>query len=145
MANNVTRGKIKFLLFYWIPVIAWAIVIFSFSGKSTYAVSVVQWQDFILKKSMHVIEYAIFTMLLYRAIKKSGMSVKKALAVAAVTAIIYGATDEFHQSFTPGREPKVRDVFFDGMGSVLMLYFISTLLPRMPLKIKGLANKIDIL
>jgi VanZ family protein len=30
--------------------------------------------------------------------------------------IIYGFSDEWHQSFVPGREASLRDIFFDGLG-----------------------------
>ena len=33
-------------------------------------------------------------------------------------AVLYAATDEFHQSFTPGRHPSLVDIlFFDGGGA----------------------------
>jgi VanZ family protein len=36
--------------------------------------------------------------------------------------VIYAVSDEFHQSFTPGREPKLRDVLIDTAGSFLGMY-----------------------
>jgi VanZ family protein len=34
-------------------------------------------------------------------------------------AILYAATDEFHQSFTPGRTPRVTDVMIDAAGAAM--------------------------
>ncbi len=142
--NNKTNQKLKSLLIYYLPVVVWAIIIFSFSAKSVPAVSVVHWQDFIIKKTIHMVEYGILTLLLFRALKNSGNNKKNALIYSFLIAIVYGATDELHQSFTPGREPRIRDVFFDGTGSVLMVYFISNILAKSPERIKQIAIKLDI-
>ena len=36
---------------------------------------------------------------------------------AVLLAVVYGATDEWHQSFVPGRTPELRDLFADAVGS----------------------------
>ena len=77
-----------------------------------------------IKKSAHVFEYGIFATLLYRALKESGFSKRKAAFWAILTAVLYGLTDEFHQSFTPGREPHLRDVAIDSLGAMTAVYFI---------------------
>jgi VanZ family protein len=35
--------------------------------------------------------------------------------------VLYSATDEFHQSFTPGRHPAVTDVMIDAIGAAVAL------------------------
>jgi len=41
---------------------------------------------------------------------------------AWLLAVLYAASDEFHQSFTPGRHPSFVDIFlFDGGGAALAL------------------------
>jgi VanZ family protein len=37
-------------------------------------------------------------------------------------ACLYSATDEFHQSFVPGRHPAVTDVMIDAAGAALTLF-----------------------
>lgn len=42
--------------------------------------------------------------------------------LAWLLALIYALSDEYHQSFIPGRHPSVMDViFFDGSGAVIGL------------------------
>jgi VanZ family protein len=42
--------------------------------------------------------------------------------LAWVLAVVYALSDEFHQSFTPGRTPSLVDVFiFDGGGAAIGL------------------------
>ena len=128
----------------WVPVIVWALVIFLFSSKPTGTVTEIQVTDFIVKKSAHIIEYAIFTILIYRALCNSGVSKKESAIYSLILALIYGASDEFHQSFTPGRDPKIRDVFFDTTGSLSAIFLIRNYLPKAPRELRQLAEKLKI-
>ena len=129
---------------YWLPVILWAVVIFSFSAKPTTRTSEIYWQDFIVKKSAHVFEYGILTILLFRALKKGGIEKKEAVVYSVILAVLYALSDEFHQSFTPGREPTLRDVFFDTAGSFLAVYIIWRYLPKAPKKLRNWAERLEL-
>lgn len=109
---------------YWFPPLIWTLVIFTFSSFSTPSTSVIYWQDFIVKKTAHMLEYGIFALLLYRALRAYEMDKTKAVILSILFAGIYGLTDEFHQSFTPGREPRIRDVAFDTIGASLSMLLI---------------------
>ena len=135
---------LKKYAFLWLPVIAWAVVIFSFSNYPTTRASEIHWQDFIVKKTAHIVEYAILTTLLYRALLGGKISKIKAGYVSIAIAIIYAITDEFHQSFVPGREATLRDVLFDTLGSVAAIYYIQHLLPNANNTIKRLAKAFQI-
>lgn len=84
------------------------------------------------------------TLLTYRALKSQGVVSKNAALWAILFSILYGASDEFHQSFTPGREPRVRDVFFDTIGSVLAIYAVWNWVDKIDW-IKKLAKKYEII
>jgi hypothetical protein len=135
---------VKRIIKLWVPPVIWAVVIFLLSSRPVIPASQIFWKDFIVKKSAHVIEYAIFTVLIYRALKESGVKKYNAGLAAILISVIYGATDEYHQSFTPGREPRVRDVFFDTIGSVFSIYLLWNLLPNLPLKLKAWAKKLHL-
>lgn len=141
--ENYTKYAKRFLVF-WLPLIIWAIIIFGFSANPTTQVSEVRWQDFVFKKFVHVVEYGVLATLIYRAFVNSGVDKKKAGYWAAGLAIIYGITDEFHQSYTPTREPTLRDVIFDTIGALLAVYSIWYLLPKAPKKLKSLAKKLQL-
>jgi VanZ family protein len=70
-------------------------------------------------KLVHLIVYAVlgvfFLLPLVRG-RLSGVTVTAA-AWAVVFAVIYGISDEWHQSFTPGRSPDVMDVVADTLGA----------------------------
>lgn len=137
--------KLQKIIKYWAPPLVWAFVIFLFSSYPTARASEIYWKDFIVKKSAHVVEYAIFASLLYRGFKESGVKKINAGIFAITLSVLYGATDEFHQSFTPGREPTVRDVIFDTIGASLAIYAIWNLLPKAPKKLRKLAKTLQLL
>ena len=111
--------NLKVLLKYWLPPVLWALVIFSFSSMQVAGTSDVYWKDFIVKKTAHLVEYGILACLLYRAMINSNISRQKAFVLSILIAGIYGASDEYHQSFTPGREPRTRDVVIDTVGAII--------------------------
>jgi len=129
----------------WAPVVLWAAVIFLFSARTTNPVSQIYWEDFFVKKSAHIVEYAILTILLFRALKESGVSKKDAGIYSIILAVLYGVSDELHQSFTPGRDSQVRDVIFDTIGSILAIYVIWKLLPKAPKRLKNWAKKLQLI
>ena len=109
------RRRIK----YWLPTLAWAILIFSFSSQPTLTTSQIYWQDFVVKKSAHLFVYAVLAVLIYRSLKLSTHCSRLYLLLFTVTiTILYAVTDEFHQTFTLGREPTLRDVLIDIAGGL---------------------------
>jgi len=135
---------IRKLYKYWLPFILWGIVIFLFSSHPTGIASEIHWQDFVVKKSAHIVEYAILTILLYRALLSHDINANKAALIAILFSVLYGATDEFHQSFTPGREPKIRDVAIDALGSFIAVYSVRNLSAKLPLKIINLLKVLEL-
>ena len=139
------EGKLSKILFLWLPVFVWAGVIFTFSTLPTVKTAQIYIADFIVKKTAHLTEYGIFATLLYRALKESGVNKKRAGFYAIVLAAGYAITDEFHQSFTPGREPTLRDIIIDTIGATLAVYTLWKLLPKAPQKLRNLAKDWQIL
>jgi len=116
-----------------------------FSSKPTGTASYIDWQDFILKKSAHVVVFGTFATLVYRALKESGADKVSAGYLAILAAIVYGILDEIHQSFTPGRGSTFRDVIFDTIGAVLAIYLIWKRLPKMPPRLRRWAKDFQLI
>jgi len=95
------------LLTVWLPVVAWAAVIFALSSIPSLSTGLGTW-DTILRKGAHVTEYAVLGGLLYRALGRE--------ALALATGIVYAATDELHQYFVRGRHASPVDVAIDAVG-----------------------------
>ncbi|MEO8075280.1 MAG: VanZ family protein [Acidobacteriota bacterium] len=77
-------------------------------------------------KTGHSIGYALLGGFLLRALagaRLRGVTWQRA-AITVILATLYGVSDEFHQSFVPGRSPDVHDVFADCRGAVLAVTVI---------------------
>ena len=72
-------------------------------------------------------EYTILGFLAARAIfsLKLRSSDGFVFALSVMFCILYGLSDEIHQSFTPGRSPNLGDVMADGVGALMgaMMYW----------------------
>jgi len=95
---------------WWIAVVAWAGVIFAWSAQPGSNI------PGRFSEVGHFGEYAILGSLLVLAI--GGPKPLRAAAIALVIASVYAATDEFHQSFVPGRTPDVADWGMDTLGAL---------------------------
>jgi len=109
-------NKLKHFLYFYAPVILWASLIFYLSSLSTLPSAQKIWWDFIFKKSAHMFVYAVLYFLVVRALKLKSTKYYK---WGYLICILYSISDEFHQSFTPGRSPMVTDVGFDIIGMTI--------------------------
>lgn len=80
--------------------------------------------DRFIKESLHLVEFAILYLLLVAALLTTGRFSIKLSMVCAVIAIVYGALDEFHQSFVPYRSATLIDFVKDFIGVVVASYFV---------------------
>ena len=93
----------------------------------------VSWLGDIRSYAAHIVLYGVLAALIQASIWgwKYGYQLRWA-AVAAVLAALYGASDEYHQTFVAGRSATLVDVFFDALGATFSaagLWFLSKLLP----------------
>jgi VanZ family protein len=102
-------------LWLWLPVVAWAAVIFALSAVPGLSTGLGTW-DLILRKAAHMAEYAILAALLWRALRSELGALAAALA--------YAATDELHQALVRGRHGSPVDVAFDGIGAAAGLLLV---------------------
>ncbi len=107
-------------LFRYIPTLIWMGIIFFFSSQNTTGIEPTFTSRFIFFKSLHLLEYAALFLLNYYATKKTIPSV--------FLGYLYALTDELHQSFTPGRTPKLTDTFIDLVGLCLGYVLLRLLL-----------------
>ncbi len=140
-------GKILSVLL----VMIWMLVIFAYSSKSAEAstkqsmrlgkalgkVVIFDWNewskekqeafaarwDHPVRKAGHVAEYAVLGFLLMIAFHVWGFNGRRAFLLALAAGIIYAASDEFHQTFVPGRAGRISDVCIDSCGVLLGEFF----------------------
>jgi VanZ family protein len=97
--------------------LAWAALIFLLSHQPRLPIDVQPFPHF--DKAAHAGAYAILAALAARALRVAGRGRRPALLAAVAAASLYGAADEWHQSFVPGRDPDPRDWAADTAGAIL--------------------------
>jgi VanZ family protein len=111
----------------WLAVAVWMGVIFALSATPSLASPFEPFFDFILRKLAHMGEYGILTALLFSALRIHITCEGRALLIAVLVAVLYAFSDEWHQTFVPGREGSLRDVAIDALGVVgASLWFVRT-------------------
>jgi VanZ family protein len=124
---------------HWWPAAVWAVAIFlfsteAFSGEHTSRIldPLLRWlmphatrsellhAHFLVRKAGHVFVYFVFSVLLFRGARGAGSGWKLKWALAAwLIATAYSMSDEFHQTFVPGRGASPKDVLLDSTGAAL--------------------------
>ena len=103
-------------LFYWLPVVLYAILIFIHSsGPSPFQVDLFSWAD----KPAHFFVYSILGILLLRAMGATFVNTPQRIVIfsSILLAALYGGTDELHQYFIPSRSADVFDFLADTTGA----------------------------
>jgi VanZ family protein len=129
----------------WFPVCFVCALIFYISSYQTATVSSVAQDEFILKKIAHLMWSSSLAFFAYRAFLREGFSRKNAAVSSILFVFFYGSTDEIHQRFVFGRESRFRDVLIDTVGGSVAILGLWKLLPILPMKLKTLVAKWDIL
>jgi VanZ family protein len=91
----------------WLPVVAWAGLIFTLSSIPDLGTGLGGW-DLLLRKLAHAAEFAVLGVLFLRAVERP--------ALAFLLASAYAVGDEIHQIFVPGRLGSPLDVLIDVAG-----------------------------
>lgn len=116
----------KFL--HWMPAVILMAGIFWASSTASIDLPDYGALDTLVKKSGHMTGYALLALAYWFGLKGSAVE-KYQFGLAWSMALLYALTDEFHQSFTPGRHPALMDVFlFDGGGAALALLTLKKML-----------------
>jgi len=117
--------KKRFILFikYYLPALIWAGVIFYFSSVPNLQVAMYSTtEEIILRKGAHFVEFAILAFFVWRIFYVGHkFQARYAFFWALILAGLYGASDEFHQTFVLGRTGKVIDAFYDAASVLFTL------------------------
>jgi VanZ family protein len=115
----------------WGPVVAYAAIIFTLSSIS----QLPSLPEVVSDKGVHGGLYAGFALVILRALARGRWERVRFLTafLAVVLAVLYGVSDEVHQSFVPGRTADAADVAADASGATLaagVAWLIARLGPR---------------
>jgi len=114
-------------LLYGLPVIAYAGLIFLLSSFPYFSEEAPPFIGY--DKLAHFIEYYFFGILICRWLlnNKTRLARRHALFMTMLIGICYAVSDEWHQSFIPGRVATSWDVLFDaaGIAAAVLTYRIT--------------------
>ena len=111
---NKQVSKSSLVVWYLLPLVGYCALIFYLSSQSQVDLPSFTQSD----KLLHLIEYAVLGALAYRFFWRLLPERSKVLVVmvAFFFALVYGLSDEFHQSFVQGRDSSWLDVLADAAG-----------------------------
>jgi VanZ family protein len=112
MGVRISKGSL--IAWYALPVVVYCGLIFYFSSQSGIDLPSFSQSD----KMLHLMEYAVLGGLAYRFFQRllPGKTPAFVVMVAFLFALVYGLSDEFHQSFVSGRDSSWFDILADGAG-----------------------------
>lgn len=109
------------------PLVAYCALVYSISALSAPPAPEYpfEWGD----KISHALAYAVMFMLAVRAARLLGSDrpVVSRLLPAFLFCIVYGASDEIHQYFVPGRSCDIFDWIADAVGAASMAWALPTI------------------
>ena len=80
----------------------------------------------VIRKIAHFSIYTLVGLLLMGIMTRTKLKDKRRILITVIIGIIYATLDEFHQSFSPGRTPKITDVYIDTLGVILGILLVLT-------------------
>jgi uncharacterized protein YfiM (DUF2279 family) len=117
--TELSLETLKLLLKRWGPSLLLMAAIFVASSQPKAVLPDYGGNDFLVKKTAHLVLYATLAWAYLRGLTGGGAATRRMAALAVALAALYGASDEFHQSFVAGRGAAWLDVGIDTLGAVL--------------------------
>lgn len=113
-------------LLAWLPVVAWAAVIFFVSAQPKAAFERIGLTSELIALVGHFLTYAILMSLLVVAFRfGSRLPARIIYLVAFILVALYGLSDEYHQSFVPGRTATLVDWIVDLAGAAAAWFILA--------------------
>jgi len=93
-------------------------LIFTLSAQPELPSSGAGWLDDLIHVASHFVEYAVLAALVSRAVAPGGRLSRSRMIRVIGWCAAYALGDEWHQSFTPGREATILDLAVDALGAL---------------------------
>ena len=118
----------KNFFYRWGPALVIMGIIFLISSFPSSSIPNVGIFDFWLKKGGHLIGYAALAFAYCHALEVGDPARGR---LAWMLALLFAISDEYHQSFVPGRSAWLVDILIDGLGSLIgtLTWFLFTRKP----------------
>ena len=82
--------------------------------------------DLLVRKGGHLVGYALLGAAFFHGLSSGKSQTRSWIIITEILVILYALSDEWHQSFSPGRNPALMDICIDAAGGLIgiaSLYF----------------------
>jgi VanZ family protein len=110
----------------WLPHIS-----FTYDGQFVTWLEPYDMIEFFIRKAGHVGEFMLLALLLGYALLAKPIKRTSAITISALFSLLYAASDEWHQTFVPGRTGHAIDVVMDSVGILIAVIWFCLSRPRM--------------
>lgn len=93
-----------------------------------------------IRKNAHFFAYFVLGILLLNAFRDNSRHTSKDLFVSFMAAVLFAASDEFHQLFIDGRSGELRDVLIDSSGAATGIFVYWTIISQLSGRRKEFTN-----
>ena len=107
------------LIYLWLPLLAWMGLIYFLSAQPDLPHPDTGWLSLVLSNGAHAFVFGVLAILWVRVL----VGRRHAWLIALLLTLLYALSDEFHQTFVPGRYADPWDLLFDALGALLAMAF----------------------
>ncbi len=131
LAASPYRGRVskRNTVLSWLPVVAWAAVIFVLSAQPNLRFVADDVLDLIVRKIGHMAVFGILAALAWYALARTTTR-RGPWAWAFALTVLYAISDELHQGIVAGRHPSPVDVGIDAAGALVAIAAIAVIRSR---------------
>lgn len=130
-AVSAGHGRLNDWLHWWGPPLVVMLAIFVSSSLPSQSLPRLEgWLETAVKKGGHALGYALLALTVRRALARGGPAGARVGWRSLGWVVAYALSDEYHQTFTPGRSASVVDVGIDVFGAGLSLIAMESLRRR---------------
>lgn len=104
----------------WLPLLLWMAAIYVLSDQPKADIPSFGVWDWLVKKGSHFLAYGVLAGLAWRVFGER----KRPYLLAFLLTVLYAASDEYHQTFIPGRNGALVDVLIDSLGGLTALFIL---------------------
>lgn len=107
-------------LYRWLPLLLWLGAIYFLSAQPKSDIPSFGFWDLLIKKGAHFLAYGVLAGLAWRAFADWSRPYHWAMLLT----VLYAMSDEYHQTFVPGRNGALADVIIDSLGGLAALFIL---------------------
>ena len=122
---NLTRHRHWQKYEKYVSLIIWVFLIYFLSSQGLEFIGPANIWEFIIRKIFHAFEFAVLALLIFRILRQTEKRhIYWDIVWTFIFTVLYAISDEYHQTFTPGRVGIYTDVLIDSFGALVAVWLL---------------------